>query len=130
MNEWQRVGKQQVEVREDSNGNVWAVRVTMPDGTAYESEHLLPQPEEFSEGLLRRVLGAQLGIDPDEITLVDNLRDDMNADELDMVEIAISIEEAMRLEDDLPDGHIMENNQTFGQLLSHYRDAVDQLSAR
>ncbi len=52
--------------------------------------------EKSSESTLNRVraiIVAQLGVDPEEVTMEANFRDDLEADSLDLVELIMSFED-------------------------------------
>ena len=50
---------------------------------------------------VREIVAEQLGVEVDEITMGTNLKNDLDADSLDMVEIIISLEDEFDIE--IPD---------------------------
>jgi acyl carrier protein len=49
------------------------------------------------EQKLKELLGLQVGVDPTQIKLTDQLVNDLNADSLDLVEIVMTIEETFNI---------------------------------
>ncbi|SCZ80538.1 acyl carrier protein [Acidaminobacter hydrogenoformans] len=67
--------------------------------------------------LIKGIIEEQLAItDPDKITLNTNLRDDLDADSLDAVEIIMAVEDELDIE--IPDD-IAERLQTVGQIVDY-----------
>jgi acyl carrier protein len=67
--------------------------------------------------MIKSIIEDQLAIsDPDKITLNTNLRDDLDADSLDAVEIIMAVEDEFDIE--IPDD-IAERFQTVGQIVEY-----------
>jgi len=67
--------------------------------------------------MIKSIIEDQLAIsDPDRITLNTNLRDDLDADSLDAVEIIMAVEDELDIE--IPDD-IAERFQTVGQIVEY-----------
>lgn len=67
--------------------------------------------------IIKGIIEDQLGItDTDKILLSTNLRDDLDADSLDAVELIMSIEDEFDIE--IPD-HLAEQFQTVGQIVDY-----------
>jgi len=67
--------------------------------------------------IIKSIIEDQLAIsDPDKITLNTNLRDDLDADSLDAVEIIMAVEDEFDIE--IPDD-IAERFQTVGQIVEY-----------
>lgn len=67
--------------------------------------------------IIKRIIEEQLGItDPDLITLNTNMRDDLDADSLDAVEIIMTIEDEFDVE--IPDD-MAEKLQTIAQIVDY-----------
>ena len=75
---------------------------------------------EFAEPRIRRLVADYLGVNPEELTPEVSLTDDLAADSLDLVELAMSLEEELSLE--IPDEEL-EGIRTVG-------DAVDFIAGR
>ena len=65
---------------------------------------------------LFKIIGSQLGVGTDEISLKSNFMDDLGADSLDTIEIVLSIEEEFNIE--IPD-HEVEQMETVGSVLNY-----------
>ena len=71
--------------------------------------------------LIKSIIEEQLAIsDPDKITLNTNLREDLDADSLDAVEIIMAVEDELDIE--IPD-EIAERLQTVGQIVEYLEGA-------
>ena len=67
--------------------------------------------------MIKSIIEEQLAItDPDIITLNTNLREDLDADSLDAVEIIMAVEDELDIE--IPDD-IAERFQTVGQIVDY-----------
>ena len=67
--------------------------------------------------MIKSIIEDQLAIsDPEKITLNTNLRDDLDADSLDAVEIIMAVEDEFDIE--IPDD-IAERFQTVGQIVEY-----------
>jgi acyl carrier protein len=65
---------------------------------------------------LFKIIGSQLGVGTDEISLKSNFMDDLGADSLDTIEIVLSIEEEFNIE--IPD-HEVEQMETVVSVLNY-----------
>jgi acyl carrier protein len=54
-------------------------------------ERIMAEKETFER--IRNIIVDQLGVDPDEVTMDANFRDDLEADSLDLVELIMAFEE-------------------------------------
>jgi acyl carrier protein len=78
--------------------------------------------EELMEQLAQRVnamIGEQLGVDVTDLVPEANLIDDLGADSLDVVELAMAVEEEFGLE--VPDDDL-ENIRTVKDIVDYIRD--------
>lgn len=67
--------------------------------------------------IIKGIIEEQLAItDPERITLTTNLREDLDADSLDAVEIIMAVEDELDIE--IPDD-IAERFQTVGQIVEY-----------
>lgn len=67
--------------------------------------------------MIKGIIEEQLAIaDPERITLTTNLREDLDADSLDAVEIIMAVEDELDIE--IPDD-IAERFQTVGQIVEY-----------
>lgn len=63
---------------------------------------------------LKKILSEQLEIDEEEITLESNIIDDLGADSLDLVDMAMAVEDEFNIE--LPE-EMLETVQTVGDVI-------------
>ena len=73
------------------------------------------------EDRARRVSAEHLGIEPDKITATANFREDLGADSLDIVELAMAYEEEFNIE--IPDD-VLEQIKTFGDAVAQIDTAL------
>jgi acyl carrier protein len=53
----------------------------------------IPMAEKDTLERVRNIIVDQLGVDPDDVTMEANFRDDLEADSLDLVELIMAFEE-------------------------------------
>ena len=70
---------------------------------------------------VRAIIVDQLGVDPEEVTMDANFRDDLEADSLDLVELIMAFEEEFGIE--IPDD-AAETIQTFGDAVKFITEAA------
>lgn len=68
---------------------------------------------------IKTILGEQLEVDPETITMDTNIADDLSADSLDVVELLMSIEDEFGVE--IPDDKI-EGLKTVGSVVDYIQD--------
>jgi acyl carrier protein len=73
------------------------------------------------EGKVKRIIAAQLLVDDDEVTPGANLKDDLGADSLDVIELVMQVEEEFDLE--IPDEDA-ENVRTVKDILDYVNTRV------
>jgi acyl carrier protein len=73
------------------------------------------------EPQLRRLVAEQLGVDPDELARDVSLREDLAADSLDLVELAVTLEHEFGI--DVPE-RLLEDVRSYGELVETTVDLV------
>lgn len=68
---------------------------------------------------IKTILGEQLEVDPETITMDTNIADDLSADSLDVVELLMSVEDEFGVE--IPDDKI-EELKTVGSVVDYIQD--------
>ena len=71
---------------------------------------------------IKKILGAQLEVKPDTITMETNIADDLGADSLDVVELLMSIEDEFGVE--IPDEKI-EGLRTVGSVVDYIQEHMN-----
>ena len=67
--------------------------------------------------ILKELLADQFDVDPEDITWATNVYEDLNADSLDMVELARACEEEFELE--IPDSKETWSLQTVAEIIAY-----------
>lgn len=78
--------------------------------------------------IVLKVVCAQLDLKPDEISLDDELIDDLAADSLDIVEIEMSLEDEFKIDNGYDCENWFNNKVTFGQLVKYVEDRLKVLT--
>ncbi len=68
---------------------------------------------------IRDIISRQLEIDEEDITMDTNLKEDLDADSLDMVDLAISFEDEFEVE--VPDS-VLEKFETVGDIVRYFEE--------
>ena len=68
---------------------------------------------------IREIISKQLEIDEEDITMDTNLKEDLDADSLDMVDLAISFEDEFEVE--VPD-KVLEKFETVGDIVRYFEE--------
>ena len=68
---------------------------------------------------IRDIISRQLEIDEEDITMDTNLKEDLDADSLDMVDLAISFEDEFEVE--VP-ASVLEKFETVGDIVRYFEE--------
>ncbi|MBS7315995.1 MAG: acyl carrier protein [Clostridiaceae bacterium] len=74
--------------------------------------------------VLKRILAEEFDVDPEEITAETNFYDDLSADSLDMVELALACEEEFGFE--IEDNEENWNIMTVGELVDYVESHMEE----
>lgn len=74
--------------------------------------------------VLKRILAEEFDVDPEEITVETNFYDDLSADSLDMVELALACEEEFGFE--IEDNEENWNIMTVGELVDYVESHMEE----
>ncbi len=73
------------------------------------------------EHKIREIVSQQLDVDPSQLKLATSFIDDLNADSLSVVELALALEEEFEI--DIPD-EVTETLRTFGEVVEYIKDKI------
>jgi acyl carrier protein len=76
---------------------------------------------------IRNIIVEQLGVDPGDVTMEANFRDDLEADSLDLVELIMAFEEEFKdeIKGEIPESDA-EKLQTVGQVIDYIKAKAGQ----
>lgn len=78
--------------------------------------------------IVLKIVCEELDLEPDNISLDDELMDDLQADSLDLVEIELKLEDEFKIDNGYDTKNWFRNNVTFGELVKYVEDRLKDLN--